>query len=132
MKKYCLGFVFTPDLEKVLLMHRLRPEWQAGKINGLGGKFEENEDGLNAMVREIREECGLESKKEDWSPVGILEGETWIMDVFGYIFSGDIVEIKSLEDQQVEWFEVHNLPMNVISNLQWLIPLTIDKMKNDE
>ena len=43
MKKYTLGFIFTPALDKVLLVHKISPEWQAGKINGVGGKIEEGE-----------------------------------------------------------------------------------------
>ena len=31
MKEYTLGFIFTPALDHVLLVHKISPEWQAGK-----------------------------------------------------------------------------------------------------
>ncbi|MBI3630915.1 MAG: NUDIX domain-containing protein [Candidatus Sungbacteria bacterium] len=59
MKNYTLGFIFTPSLGRVLLVHKLNPEWQAGKINGGGGKMEAGENPLTCIVREVREETGL-------------------------------------------------------------------------
>jgi 8-oxo-dGTP diphosphatase len=57
-----LGYVLSPDRQKVLLIHRnMRPEDIAfGKYNGLGGKMHPDEDVAACMRREIREEAGLE------------------------------------------------------------------------
>ena len=57
-----LGYVFSPDREKVLMVHRTaRPgDLHDGKWNGLGGKLEANEDIVSGMRREIREEAGIE------------------------------------------------------------------------
>ena len=57
-KGYVLGFMFSADLERVLLMRKNRPEFQAGQFNGLGGKIEGDETPLNAMIREFEEEAG--------------------------------------------------------------------------
>lgn len=37
MKHYVLGFAFGPNYKKVALLHKLRPEWQKGLLNGVGG-----------------------------------------------------------------------------------------------
>lgn len=60
-----LGYIFSPDRHKVLLVHRnARPnDPHLGKYNGLGGKLEANEDIVTGMKREIREEAGLECQK---------------------------------------------------------------------
>ena len=57
-----LGYVLSPDRKSVLMVHRnARPTDHAyGKYNGLGGKMEPGEDLANCMVREIREEAGIE------------------------------------------------------------------------
>ena len=57
-----LGYVLSPDGESVLMVHRnARPHDHAyGKYNGLGGKMEPGEDIAACMVREIREEAGIE------------------------------------------------------------------------
>ena len=58
-----LGYVLSADGEGVLMVHRnARPTDHAyGKYNGLGGKMEPDEDAAACMVREIREEAGIEA-----------------------------------------------------------------------
>lgn len=58
MKTYVLGFCFNAALNKVVLIRKNRPQWQAGKLNGVGGHVEPWELPLGAMVREFREESG--------------------------------------------------------------------------
>ncbi|MBK9612292.1 8-oxo-dGTP diphosphatase [Candidatus Amarobacter glycogenicus] len=57
-----LGYVLSGDGLSVLMVHRnARPQDHAyGKYNGLGGKMEPGEDLAACMVREIREEAGIE------------------------------------------------------------------------
>ena len=38
MTKYVVGFMFSPDKQFVALIRKNRPEWQAGKLNGIAGK----------------------------------------------------------------------------------------------
>ena len=47
-----------------LLISKKRPTWQAGMLNGIGGKIEPGENPLQAMIRECKEECNLDI--EDW------------------------------------------------------------------
>jgi 8-oxo-dGTP pyrophosphatase MutT (NUDIX family) len=58
-KRYVLGFVMDERKEKIVLIHKNRPDFQAGKLNGLGGKIEEGETPEDAIKREIEEESGL-------------------------------------------------------------------------
>ena len=84
-----LGYVFSPDREKGLMVHRTaRPgDLHDGKWNGLGGKLEANEDIVSGMRREIREEAGIEcgemqlSGTVSWPGFG-KNGEDW----FGFVF----------------------------------------------
>ncbi len=46
MKLYVVGFMFTEDEKQVVLIEKKRPEWQAGKLNGVGGKI-----GINSHYR---------------------------------------------------------------------------------
>ena len=61
-REYVVGFAIN-GLD-VLLIRKNRPDWQAGKLNGVGGKIEPGEFPIEAMVREFQEETGhLEA---DW------------------------------------------------------------------
>src|SRR5439155_23014892 len=56
-----LGYVFSPDGARVLMIHRNARSDDAhlGKYNGLGGKVEPGEDVVSGMRREVLEESGL-------------------------------------------------------------------------
>ena len=60
--KYVVGIVYNK--ENVLLISKKRPTWQAGMLNGIGGKIEPGENPLQAMIRECKEECNLDI--ENW------------------------------------------------------------------
>ncbi|MFM7321756.1 MAG: NUDIX hydrolase [Armatimonadota bacterium] len=84
-----LGYVLSPDGGRVLLIHRnARPDDPAfGKMNGLGGKVERDEDVASGMRRELREEAGIEAGEMVlrgtilWPGFG-KGGEDW----FGFLF----------------------------------------------
>lgn len=83
-----LGYVLSRRRERVLLIHRTRSGDHAyGKWNGLGGKVEPDEDVASAMIREIREEAGIEVAgltlrgTISWPGFG-PDGEDWL----GFIF----------------------------------------------
>lgn len=84
-----LGYVFSPDATRVLLVHRNKRPGDAhlGKYNGLGGKLDALEDVVAGMAREIREESGLEATALElrgtvsWPGFG-KGGEDW----FGFVF----------------------------------------------
>jgi 8-oxo-dGTP diphosphatase len=82
MKKYVLGFYFLEGTFTVVLIRKTRPSWCRGKLNGLGGSIEPNETPVQAMVREFKEESGISTTIDQWSPWMVLAGDNWVMDVF--------------------------------------------------
>ncbi len=84
-----LGYILSSDRQQTLLVHRnARPgDQHLGKYNGLGGKMRPDEDVVGCMLREIREESGLECTAMElrgtvnWTGFG-PEGENWL----GFIF----------------------------------------------
>lgn len=60
MMNYVAGFVFLDKPhEGVLLVEKLKPDFMAGKLNGIGGGIELDETPLQAMVREFTEETEI-------------------------------------------------------------------------
>lgn len=127
MKYYVLGFIFNSEGYMVQLIRKNRPEWQAGRLNGIGGKIEPNENPLEAMVRECREEAGVTIN--EWDLFTVMEGgdfKVWVFRAF------DDVAFKAVRSKTDEIITAHysndiSTYEKVISNLKWLIPLARNK-----
>ena len=120
---FVLGFLFSKDKSQVALIRKLKPDWQKGKLNGIGGKIEENETPIQAMVREFQEEAGVEIKQ--WFEFCQMEFRNGMVYVF--MQYGELSKLKSMEEEKVEIVKVCEIPLlKTIPNLDWLIPLAID------
>lgn len=80
-----------------------RPDdYHAGKWNGLGGKCEADESPLEAAVRELAEESGLELPEAVFRPIGVIlfpnfkahKNEDWWVSVF-------VVQVSPSEEERV-------------------------------
>ena len=107
-----LGYVFSPDGARVLMIHRnARPtDPHLGKYNGLGGKLDPSEDVVAGLRREVREEAGIECDAVrlagtiSWPGFG-KHGEDW----FGFVFRVDRftgTPLASNPEGTLEWVEV--------------------------
>src|SRR5436309_3669493 len=94
MQGYVCGFLFSPDRRRVLLIRKRRPAWQAGRLNGVGGKIEPGEGPGQAMRREFREEAGLDVA--DWQPAVELTGSDWRGTFFRAF--GDVDAARTMTD----------------------------------
>ena len=77
MRRYVLGFVFDFGWHNVLLIHKTKDDWQKGRMNGLGGKIEDGEPPIDAMVREFREETNNYDMAPAFKFFGRLRGDGW-------------------------------------------------------
>ena len=110
-----LGYLISPDEQKVLLVHRHKRQSDAhlGKYNGLGGKLEPLEDVVSGLRREFLEEAGITLEQItlrgtiNWSGFG-KAGEDW----FGFIFIAKGFTGKiTFENPEgtLEWVEISSL-----------------------
>lgn len=119
-KCFVLGFLFDKD-DQVALITKVSPAWQAGKLNGLGGKVNLGEAPAAAMNREGIEEAGVIAT---WQPFGILKhGQNQIL-LFTARHPGYL--LCSSPEGEVGWYSSRNLPSHAIHNLHWLVPLALD------
>ncbi|MBZ4417240.1 8-oxo-dGTP diphosphatase [Myxococcus sp. RHSTA-1-4] len=128
-----LGYVMSPDRQRVLLIHRnARPDdAHYGKYNGLGGKMDRDEDVAACMRREIREEAGIECVEMvlrgtlSWPGFG-KHGEDWL----GFIFRIERFEGTPLErnpEGSLSWVPVTELPrLNLWDGDRHFLPLVFD------
>lgn len=143
---YVLGFRIRrsgTDAAEVALIVKNRPHWQAGKLNGIGGKIEwaDHQElaartgtlytevgpaiAQIAMVREFREETGVDTVESDWRHFGTLNHCGALI----YLFvSFGQAALRSLTDEPVLWVPVDELhAWRAMPNLAWLVPMAMDK-----
>lgn len=123
MKQYVVGFLFTPD-NHVVLIRKTKPEWQAGFLNGVGGKIEPGETPKKAMIREFHEETGL--RVTSWQKCLIMQGPDYKL-YFYQARSGHVdPKVESRTEEVVGIYpasEIQNLA--TIANLGWIVPFLL-------
>lgn len=121
--EYVVGFLFDPTKERVAVINKLSPEWQRGFLNGVGGKIEVGEDPHAAMVREFREEAGVEIPS--WQLFAIITGKS--SKIYFYRAVGDLLQLKSMTPETVITITAaHVANCRVVPNLKWLIPMATE------
>jgi 8-oxo-dGTP diphosphatase len=106
---YVLGFLFSKDREYVALIKKSRPEWQAGLLNGIGGKIEAGESELEAMQREFLEEAGVDTRDLDvWDKFRVMYFQGGRVSCFR-AFSDKIGFVHTETDEEVSIIRVEDL-----------------------
>jgi len=124
-QEYVCGFMFSPDRQRVLLIKKNRPSWQAGKYNGAGGKIEAGETPEAAMRREFREEAGID--QADWRYFARISGYHDHFCVHFFYAIGDLDEAQSLTDETIVTLLIPNLAVwPLVRGLRWLIQLALE------
>lgn len=128
---YVLGFMFSPDLDKVVLIEKNRPYWQKGKLNGVGGHIEPGETPIEAMVREFKEEAGLDIHPENWIHVASMREHGASVMVFACWAAG-YANAAPQTDESILIVDPFYIPRRlVVPNLKWLIPMCQWALKKD-
>ena len=124
---YCLGFAFDRGTKNVALIRKLRPAWQAGKLNGIGGHIEDGETPREAMVREFREETGRVTTEALWQPFAKMYTDTSTVFCFR-AFGIDLRTMKTTTDEEIYVLDFKAIrAYKCLPNLAWLIPLAMDQ-----
>jgi 8-oxo-dGTP diphosphatase len=141
MKTYVVGLMFDDRLEHIALIKKTKPEWQRGKLNGVGGKIEAGESPINAMVREFHEETGALTLPARWQYFLRMEGTengdqgradgAFTVDFF--CCSGDLSKLLSKTEEPVEIHVSRRVMAHYepcLENVPWVIGLAIDFLQD--
>lgn len=130
-KRYSCGLITDLMLTRqknnkteVLLSLRKNTGYRDGEYELPGGHVEANEDLMKAMVREAKEELLIDIKVEDLQIVHILhhyKGNriNFILTTNNYEGVPSIGEPNECEN--LEWFDVDDLPINIIPKVKRII-----------
>lgn len=151
---YVCGFMCSYDLNRFLLIRKTHPEWQKGKLNGIGGKIEKKEQlvgdvwltesPFEAMIREFHEETGITTTRNRWYCFHIeelynaMEGINCI--VYYFAAFGDEAKRQYIGDNKDPMFEVvssytipdiyFSTPEDTVYNVPYLLSMIIDNVRN--
>lgn len=132
MIKYVVGFAFSRNKTEVVLILKQKPDWQAGKLNGIGGKIEElDQSPHHAMSREFAEETGVKIPMILWHRFAVLKGIDYKAELHCFrLFTNRIYLCKSMEQEEIRRMSVDTLfnhPIIAMNNLKVLIPMALDE-----
>jgi 8-oxo-dGTP pyrophosphatase MutT (NUDIX family) len=139
---YCVGLIFNEDLTRIILVKKNRgPQCVKDKLNGIGGKIEKDEAGDDAMIRECREETGL--NLYNWNYFCELKCNEGIIYFYYIVLKDEIFyDYKQIEDEEIGHYWISSeydhptqgshgdyklLPH--VANLDWLIPMAKNQIK---
>lgn len=125
------GFLFSGP--RVLLVKKLKPVWQYGLLNGVGGVINPNETPIEAMQREFREETEASSDLVlDWRHFA-TEIEPFGAYVYFFTAKTERRNMPWPEKNDVgedlfwlHWLEIAAGRRSAVGNLRWLLPLALD------
>jgi 8-oxo-dGTP pyrophosphatase MutT (NUDIX family) len=120
MKEYALSY--AEDAGSVLLIEKLKPEWQKGKINLPGGSIEPGEDPSCAAARELFEEANLLAFHV--VPMGVIQGVDWRVHVIKCVVK-DVSGWAQKTAEPVFWYPIKDAMTHkkLIPNLRVIVPL---------
>jgi 8-oxo-dGTP diphosphatase len=124
-KEYVLGFLFSEDRKNVVLLRKNKPNYQKGKMNGLGGKVEKVDGTFEtAMTREFQEEAGV--VVTDWKRFATVYNDDFYIAVFKSF--GDISNVRTMEDEIVSVVRLSNLHLfgEIMPNLKALLEVALN------
>jgi 8-oxo-dGTP pyrophosphatase MutT (NUDIX family) len=115
--------MFDPLLSRVVLIRKIRPDWQTGLLNCVGGKIEPDETAPAAIVREFREETGVTDLV--WRQFLDLKLQRDDGMLYCFYAIGNVDKAYTMLDEEVMVFNIHDVMdrCDTIPNLRWLIQM---------
>jgi len=117
---------------KVFLQRRCNTGYEDGNYGMPAGHVEEKESFTGCVIREIKEEIGIDLKSEDLKVVHVMHrygGEkNERVDVFftAEKYGGEITNMELHKCDELSWHDLDNLPENIIP----YIKKAIENVKN--
>lgn len=147
IKDYVLGFVFDLREKQVLLIQKLKPDWQKGFLNGIGGKVEFDKDATlaDAMSREFMEEATANIAPNAWTHFCTMIGKNcpdgdWKVYCYYFVLSSlkqvTKQDIKRGENELILWVPLSKIKSvegdesRLLGNIPWLVSMSLDHYIN--
>ena len=111
--------LFLIRREEVLLLRRFNTGYEDGKYSVPAGHLEGNEEVIAAMIREAREEAGIEIVPEDIRVVGVMHRNASDERIDFFLaaerWRGEIRICEPERCDELAWYPMTRLPENMVS-----------------
>ena len=113
------AYLILEDDGKILLLKRQNTGFRDGYWSLVAGHVDRGEDYKTAMVREAKEEAGIDIHRENIRPYTIMHrdsDDSPYVDVFFHAteWSGEVKNKEPELCEELEWFDISNLPEKTI------------------
>lgn len=128
INNYVATFCFDETERFVALIEKNKPAWQAGRLNGIGGKIEEGETIFMAAKREFEEETGCSLPLSSFIHYASLFDRRGDALIHFFKNTERLSLLRSTTPEQVIILPLARLHYDdqVIPNLKWLIPMALE------
>ncbi len=108
---------------KILLLRRFNTGWQDGNYGLPSGHLEADENLIEATLREMEEEVGVKSKKEDVEFVHTMHRKSVYVDFYFLVknWEGEVQNMEIDKCDDLSWFNLDSLPENIIPSVKLAI-----------
>ncbi len=104
--------------DKILLLRRYNTGYEDGNYSVIAGHIEGGEDLKTAMIREAREEAGIEVSRSGLEVVGVIhfKGDAEYIHFFlgASEWCGEVTNMEPDKCDDLSWFGIHDLPDNTV------------------
>ncbi len=104
---------------KILMLRRYNTGYEDGNYSVVAGHIDGSEQLKTAMIREAQEEAGITMSPDDLTVVGVMhfrEEEEYIsFFLLTSSYSGEVVNREPHKCDDLNWFDINDLPPNTIS-----------------
>ena len=117
--------LFLVKDDKILLARR-KGAWKAGFYGVPAGHLDGEETARDAMVREAKEEIGLDIAKEDMRLVHVMHRKSLDAEYIDFFFTteswkGNLENLEPEKCDDLRWFAFGSLPENTVTYIRQAI-----------
>lgn len=110
---------------QILLLKRKNTGWADGLFSFISGHLDPNETLTTAMIREAKEEAGIDMQEKDLEMVHVIHLKT-NQQYIAFFFkakqwAGEPTNIEAEKCEEMKWFPINNIPSNTVSFLKGVI-----------
>lgn len=118
--------LFLQSDTEILLLRRYNTGYEDGNYSVIAGHVDGHEDFISAMIREAKEEAGIQINKEDMLPVQVMHRKTMNDERIDYFFvankwQGEPINTEPHKCDQLIWCSTDHLPTNTIPYIHYAL-----------